>query len=216
MSSKSGKVEALLAALGVYLVGVPIVIAGATWGRAKMSPSTGSHSPSRVASRARLVDTLTLWDGQWYLQIAMNGYDYQPGHRSSPAFFPAYPVLIQAVSTCTRLPPAWAALLVSHGFLVAAYWLLFAYMRLRFPVGAAGLRNYALLSLALFPPTFFMRMAYTESLFLFVTILAMYGMARQWPLWAIASVVGLATATRFAGVALLLPLGIHIGAIPLR
>ena len=55
-----------------------------------------------------------------------------------------------------------------------------------------------------------MRMAYSESLFVFLTILAMYGMARRWPLWAIASVVGLATATRFAGLALLLPLGMYI------
>ena len=33
-----------------------------------------------TSSGTALVDTLTVWDGQWYLEIAMLGYDYQPQH----------------------------------------------------------------------------------------------------------------------------------------
>ena len=79
-----------------------------------------------------------------------------------------------------------------------------------FPTAPTGLPMFVLLALGLFPPTLFMRMAYSESLFLFLTVLAMYGMERNWRLWGIAAVVGLATATRFTGVALLLPLAMHV------
>jgi hypothetical protein len=40
--------------------------------------------------------------------------------------------LIRALSTVTRLPPQWAALLIANAFLLAAYWLLFVYVRQRF------------------------------------------------------------------------------------
>jgi preprotein translocase subunit SecG len=97
-------------------------------------------------------------------------------------------------------------LLVSHGFLAATYLLLLAYVRQRFPDSPKRLPVYVLLALAFFPPTFFMRMAYPESMFVFLTLLAMYGMTRNWRLAWIAAIVGLATATRLVGVALLLPL----------
>ena len=48
-------------------------------------------------------------------------------------------------------------------------------------------------------------MAYSESLFLFLLILAMYGLAARWRIWIIALIVGIATGTRPVGVALLLP-----------
>jgi hypothetical protein len=66
-----------------------------------------------------------------------------------------------------------------------------------------------LLALALFPPTLFMRMAYSESTFLLLTVLAMFGMERNWRVWHIAAIVGLATATRLTGIALLPPLALY-------
>jgi hypothetical protein len=221
--SSVGNIRFARAAVGICLLGSLIVIAGAVWGRTGLAPSKGAHSRPRVASGGvPLVDTLTRWDGQWYLEIAAAGYNYRPGHQSSVAFFPAYPLLAEAVSACTLLPPAWAALAVSHGFLLATCLLLHAYVRRRFPADwpqgngtapvprSATLADYTVLALALFPPTFFMRMAYSESMFLFLTVLAMYGMLRRWLLWLLAAVAGLATATRFAGIALLPPLAIHI------
>ncbi len=63
---------------------------------------------------------------------------------------------------------------------------------------------------AFFPTTFFFRMAYSESVFLFFSILAFYGMDRRWRLWQIAVLVGFATATRPVGVVLILPLVVDI------
>ena len=119
-------------------------------------------------------------------------------------------MLVRTTSALTRLSPYRSALLVSHSFLLAAYCLLYAYVRQRFPEARAGLPVYTLFAFSLFPPTLFMRMAYSESLFVFLTILTMYGIVRRWPVLAIASVIGGATGTRFAGVALLLPLGLHV------
>jgi hypothetical protein len=193
--------------LGVYCFAWLVMLAGIVFGQTAIAPSWGPHSPAHTAATGdALLDTLTYWDGQWYLEIASRGYSYSPRRMSSVAFFPAYPMLIRAVSGLTRLPPDWAALLLSQGFLAATYLLLLAYVRQRFPDAAAKLPVYVLLALGLFPPTFFMRMAYPESMFVFLTLLAMYGMTRNWRLAWIAAIVGLATATRLVGVALLLPL----------
>ena len=197
--------------LAVYTLTSIVMVAGIAAGLWGMERSLGPHSPPHVAANGDpLLDTLTYWDGQWFLEIATQGYSYNPDRMLSVAFFPAYPIAIRAVAELTRLPPAWAALLVSHAFLLATFVLLFAYVRQCFPDAPARLPVCVLLALGLFPPTFFMRMAYSESLFLFLTVLAMRAVHRNWRLWHIAGVVGLATATRFTGVALLLPLAIQV------
>lgn len=38
------------------------------------------------------------WDSGWSATIADHGYDYVPGRQSTAAFFPAYPMLVRAVS----------------------------------------------------------------------------------------------------------------------
>jgi hypothetical protein len=59
------------------------------------------------------------------------------------------------------------------------------------------------LALGLFPTSFFFRVPYSESCFLFFAILAMLAMQRGWPLLVVAGVVGLTTAVRPVGIALL-------------
>ncbi len=71
--------------------------------------------------------------------------------------------------------------------------------------GGDCLTNQTLMAFGLLPFTFFFRMAYSESTFLFFCILAFYAMERQWPLSAIALLVGLTTACRPVGVALITP-----------
>jgi hypothetical protein len=59
-------------------------------------------------------------------------------------------------------------------------------------------------------------MAYAESLFVFLCMLALYGIKRGWRPWVIALVCGAATATRPVGVALLLPLAWYLWTERLR
>lgn len=163
-------------------------------------PVCGNHPGSQT--RVDLVSSFAAWDGEWYVRIAAAGYSYDPDRMSSVAFFPLYPCLAGAIVHSTGMRPEWALLLVSHGALVAAFVVFGAYVQQRFPGADWDLVAWTLLALGLFPTTFYYRMAYTESTFLLLTLLAMYGSERGWrPVW-IALVIGLATATRTVGVGL--------------
>ncbi|MFC9621820.1 glycosyltransferase family 39 protein [Streptomyces sp. NPDC056930] len=78
----------------------------------------------RFGGGAHPWDVLASWDGWWYQQIAVHGYD--PGlvpipgatgpitlEGNSAAFFPLYPALMRLVSELTGLGPYGAGLLVS-------------------------------------------------------------------------------------------------------
>ncbi|GAB2728111.1 hypothetical protein GCM10027072_22750 [Streptomyces bullii] len=69
-------------------------------------------------------DVLGSWDGWWYQQVALHGYDPAlepvPGatglitlQGNSAAFFPLYPALMRLVSECTGLGPYGAGITVS-------------------------------------------------------------------------------------------------------
>lgn len=47
---------------------------------------------------------LSRWDAAWYVEIARDGYHYEPSAPSNPAFFPLYPLLIRAVHALLLLP----------------------------------------------------------------------------------------------------------------
>lgn len=193
------------AGLGYYALTSIIVVLGVTFGHDYLRPAD-----QPLSKRRDLLATFANWDGEWYQRILVEGYAYDPQHPSSVVFFPAYPLL-------SRLPAAWpgcrpelALLIVSHLSLAGAFILLSRYLRQRYPDAPAAMRTYALLAFGLWPTTLFYRMAYTESLFVFLALLVLYAIERRWPPLAIALVVGLATATRSVGLALLLPLALHL------
>jgi len=163
-------------------------------------PLCRAHSGSQT--RVDLVSSFATWDGEWYVRIASAGYSYDLERMSSVAFFPLYPWLAGALVHTTGMRPEWALLLVSHGALIAVFALSAAYVHRRFPKTGEDLTPWTLLALGLFPTTFYFRMAYTESIFLLVTVIALYGMERGWRPLVIALVIGLATAARTVGVAL--------------
>lgn len=163
-----------------------------------------------VAKQDDALHALANWDGEWYLRIVEKGYAYDSARPSSVAFFPAYPLLAWGVVQTTGIEPVVALLFVSHASLIATLALALAYVRLRFPQERQELGQYVLLSLGLFPTALFFRMAYSESLFVLVTILCLYGMERRWPLLLVAVLVGFATASRPVGLALLPPFVLHV------
>ncbi|MFF7126554.1 hypothetical protein [Streptomyces sp. NPDC008240] len=78
----------------------------------------------RFGGGAHTWDVLATWDGWWYQQIALHGYDpklvHIPGatglitlEGNSAAFFPLYPALMRLTSTVTGLGPFGSGLLVS-------------------------------------------------------------------------------------------------------
>lgn len=146
------------------------------------------------------------WDGRWFCGVARSGYAYEEEGTPSFGFFPAYP-LFGRVLTVSGLSAEASLVILSNGLLLAAMLLFAAYVKLRI-LGEATGRSvvvWSVLSVAFFPTTFFFHMAYSESMLLFLLVLAMYGMRRNWPPLAIAAIIGLATATKAVGVALLVP-----------
>lgn len=148
------------------------------------------------------VNAFGSWDGVWYSRIVDDGYFYNTSKPSSVAFFPLYPLLGTAASAVFGLSANSALLLVSNTALIGLFVLTGAYVNERYPGSPENLSTCVLLALGLWPTTFFLRMTYTESLFMLLLVTSLWGMHRQWPLFWLAMIVGLTTACRTTGVAM--------------
>lgn len=163
------------------------------------------HPDAEKMDRSDAIAPYGAWDGVWYRQIVTDGYSFSTYKMSSIAFFPAYPAVAAAISGLIGVRAEASLLIVAHISLYFVFVLLLLYVKQRMPEAPAELHSLVLLCFGLFPTTFYFRMTYSESLFVALLLLGMYGMEREWrPLW-IALIVGAATATRAVGVAMLLP-----------
>lgn len=198
-------VKAVVVPFFCYALSTLVVVLGIGFGRAflRASPLSqdGRGPPSLLAS-------LVVWDGGWYRRILLDGYSYSATGESTFAFFPAYPLIARAVASVTRCGPDWALLLTSHGCLVAALIVFYRYARLR--SGEDSTAQLAVVSAVLVPTTFFFRVAYAESLLLLVGVLVLFGIERGWRVPWLAALVGLGTAARPSGGALLFPLAVFV------
>ena len=131
------------------------------------------------------------WDGGQFMDIMDNGYQYQQNQISNIVLFPGYPILGQLVRKSTGLSSAASLLIVSHICLMVALVFYHRMMRLRF--GRDDLADVSLMALALLPTTFFCRMAYSESPFVMLEVLLLYGMQRKWSCARLAVIVGVST-----------------------
>ena len=144
-----------------------------------------------------------LWDGGWYTNIVRNGYSYNPAEASTVVFFPAYPLFARMVQSLVSCSAECALLVTSHLFLALSLIALHAYIRRRYPTALPHAGTFGITVFALFPSTFFFRMAYSESLFFFTVMLVLLAVERGRSLLWIALIVGLATAARPVGIGLL-------------
>jgi len=136
------------------------------------------------------------WDSQYYVDIATNDYSFCPGQQSNVAFFPLYPLTMQAFSKF------FGGNLILTGFLVSNLALLggliFFYLLTELELGSDPARR-AAYYLAFFPTSFFFSSVYTESMFVFLSVATMYFARKR--RWTWAAVFGiLAAATRNLGV----------------
>ena len=134
-------------------------------------------------------------DALWFLRIATAGYDASDG---SAAFFPLYPLAVRVVSWIVGGRPLMAATLVSSGAFFGALLVLYD-LTVRELSEAVARRT--ILYLAVFPTAFFFLAPYSESLFLFLSVLAFRQARRdRWPTAALAG--ALAALTRSIGIVL--------------
>jgi len=151
-----------------------------------------------------LLAPLARWDSVWYLRIADSGYG-----DSAPraAFFPLYPLLVRGVATVlggSHGALLVAAYLVSLAAFLGALTLLYRLTELEL---GRRLARPTLLLLAVFPAAVYFGAPYSESLFLLLAVGAFYAARTGRWAWA-GACAGLASATRSAGLLLLLPLAL--------
>ena len=177
--------------------GVVAVLVFGLSGRAGDFDPAGLTSPFGATGDV-LVAPFARWDSVWYLAIAGGGY----GGGAREAFFPLYPLVVRLAGL-----PLGSPLI---GGILASTALLSRRARAAAPARRAGLRRARsratpCSSTALFPMSFFFSAVYSESLFLALSVGAIYAARRD--RWALAGALGaLAAATRSAGVLLLVPL----------
>ena len=167
------------------------------------------------------------WDSEFYLSIALRGYDDPNVRTATPvnedgspgqepvslnyAFYPMYPWVIRIVSYPLRLvTPTPVASLTLAGVLVsalgalAAMIALFDIVRLREGDDSATRAAFYML---IFPTGFFLAMVYTEGLFMGLAFTSLALMQRKHLAWA-GILAAFAVWTRAVGIALIFPLAI--------
>lgn len=147
----------------------------------------------------------TAWerfDALWFLRIADSGYYLSD---QSAVFYPGYPLAIRFVSTILGGHPLAAGLLISHLATFGSFLLLYFLTASELNERVA---RRTVLYLAIFPTSFFLLAPYSESLFLFLVLAALWAARRG--RWELAGLAGIgASATRNIGVLLMLPLGVE-------
>ena len=146
-----------------------------------------------------LLDLWNNWDAQHYVNIAKYGYAAltEGGRHLQIVFFPLYPYLTKLFSFIFQDYIVSALVVSNLSYAIAAYYL-YKLVKLDFERQDA---YRAVIYFSVFPTAYFLHAAYTESLFLALTISSFY-YARNGN-WAFSGVLGmLAAATRITGIIL--------------
>lgn len=143
-----------------------------------------------------LLEIWAKWDTDHYLKIAEKGYGSSANNQI--AFFPLYPYLIKALTLVLQNYMLSALIISNLAYAVAAYFL-YELVKLDYQKEDAFR---TVIYFSVFPTAYFLHAAYTESLFLALSIGSFYfARKKSWPL---AGVLGmLAAATRITGILLL-------------
>ena len=162
-----------------------------------------SIDPS-VSSRMYVTDSpyLNPWaqfDGRAYLDIAKNGYNDEFNNAGNYGWFPLYPLMIKIFSF---MGADLAAFLIPNIFSLLSVVMFYILVKEEF---GEKVTKKAVFYLSLFPTAYFFSVMYTESIFLFLTLVTFYYSRKE--KWAYAGIAGfLAALTRLQGIILFLPL----------
>lgn len=149
-----------------------------------------------------LLSSLTLWDGEYYVGIAGEGYHADPAYGPDYAFYPGYPATVRAMSLITGGDVALGSLLASNAAFLAALVLLYA-LSVRHLSPSRAILSLWFLSLA--PGAIAFTLSYSDSLFLLLAAAAFLAAETRHP-WLAGSALALGTLTRAPGILLGLPL----------
>lgn len=165
------------------------------------SPPYGEMPPPLTGLAHWVVEPLRNWDGLWYRLIALEGYG--GGSQSAKAaFWPLLPGTMRGGHELTGWTVDTIGYLVANFAFLGALLVLYRLISLDYGNPAPAQR--AIWALALFPTALFFSAVYTESLFLLLSVGALYLWRRDRP-W-LAGLVSIGAALcRSGGVFLTLP-----------
>jgi hypothetical protein len=139
------------------------------------------------------------WDGIWYREIALHGYEPTLMHGNTPAFYPLYPLLLKAAHKALPfLDLAYVGAGLSTLLFAVGMCLLY---RLTVELLGLPLARRATLYLAISPLAFIFSTVYAESLFLLLAV-ATFLLAEHGRFVRACVVAALATLTRPVGIML--------------
>lgn len=150
-----------------------------------------------------LTSRLAAWDAAHYLMLSSEGY--KAGSRSC-AFYPLWPAAIRATTFLTLGSPLITSLLLANALSLLALWLLHSLVECKCGERTA---NQALIILLASPGALFFCLPYTESLYLTMVLVFLWGLERNRYLWP-CLMAYLMPLTKAIGVFLLLPLAWHL------
>ncbi|HEX5938269.1 MAG TPA: mannosyltransferase family protein [Actinomycetota bacterium] len=156
----------------------------------------GRPGPAATSGWHNAIDATERQDAVWYLRLADRGWSTED---ASAAFSPLYPLAVRVVSWVLPGDDLFAAILVSNLAFLGALLALFALTADAFGERAA---RRAIVVTAIFPTAIFFLAPYTESLFLFLSLLAFR--AARHDRWARVALFGAGAAlTRSVGILLI-------------
>lgn len=158
------------------------------------------EAPSFISESATLPFMLSHFDGQWYIQIAEQGYNPKALFEEprNIVFYPLYPALLAGFNFIIQ-NTALASLLLANIF--SALGLLLFWKLSRFEFGTHKEAYWALGFIVLLPMGVFWHASYTEGLFLLLSIASIFSARKK--NWIGAGLFGaLATLTKVQGVLL--------------
>ena len=155
------------------------------------------HTDSTPSS---IISIWKTWDTQHYIKIATYGYTNRiiDDRNILIAFFPFFPLLIKVFSFVFR-DYLLSGLIVSNLSYIAAVYYLYKLVLLDYDKDDAFR---SVIYLSIFPTAYFLHAAYTESLFIALTVASFYYARKD--KWAISGVLGMLSAlTRVTGIIIL-------------
>lgn len=137
------------------------------------------------------------FDGDYYLKIAVHGYQ-----SLTHSFFPLYPLFAKYLATPFGSEVSTiviAGLIISNLSFLISLFIFWKLVRIDY---SEKIAFWSLISLLVFPISFYFGAMYTESLFLLLALSAFYAARKK--IWFLAGFLGmLASATRVIGILLL-------------
>lgn len=146
------------------------------------------------------ISKLANFDGVHYLLIAKQGYS-----QYEQAFFPLYPILIKLTTPIFFGNSLIAGLFISNISFLLGLWIFSKYLKL---ISTDSNRFQLILTILVFPTSFFFGALYTEGLFFFLFTAALYFLKKE--KYFLASFFAFfASLTRLIGVFLIIPFFFH-------